>query len=137
MKWHQLPAFLAEQMMVMGPGGVDQLVPRDPITHVEPVHKTVLLQQLEYAVHARPPHGALATLTASERVLDLQRAQSAVLAREQLDHLVARRALVMAGLLQHVSRVCSPVRPGLHSHRAKDSSLADGRPRSIKLEVSR
>jgi hypothetical protein len=107
-------------VMVMA-GGVDELVASDPVTHVEPIDEIVLLQQLEHAVHARPPHAAHAARAAPERILDLQRAERTVLSREQLDQLITRRALVMAGLPQHLTRVVSPLGASLPFHRAKDS----------------
>jgi hypothetical protein len=42
-KRDQLPALVAQQVVMVIPRGVDDLVPSDPVTHLEPAHKTVLL----------------------------------------------------------------------------------------------
>ena len=57
-------------------------VPRDAGADVDPLHETVLAQQVEYAVHAGDPD--LSALR-PEGVEDLLRRQAAVLPAEQLD----------------------------------------------------
>jgi hypothetical protein len=103
----QLAATLAQEVVVMLTGGIGELVPRDAIADVESVDEVVFLEQLQHSVDAGTTDPALATAT--KCVLDLKRAQSAVLAGEQLDQLVARRPFVMAGPMEHGARVGRPI----------------------------
>ena len=92
----QPPAAVAHEVMVVLARRVGHLVAGDAVAEVEPLDQLVVVEQLERAVHARAADRALARGGAAQRVLDLQRAECAVLAREQLDQPFARRALVMA-----------------------------------------
>ena len=58
MKRHERPALVAQHVVMVIAGGIDELVPSNPVTHIEPVDQIVLLQQLEYPVHARTPDAA-------------------------------------------------------------------------------
>ena len=95
--------------MVVLPGGVGGLVPGDPVAEVESVHEVVGVQQLEDPVDAGPPDSALAAPAAAQGVLDLERAERAVLSGEQVDELVARGAAVVPGALEYGARVVAPI----------------------------
>lgn len=101
-------AAVAQQMVVVLAGRIGRLVSGGPVAKVEPVHECVLVEQLEHPVDARPANRAPALAPASQCILDLQRAERAVLPREKLDQLVARGAAVMARSLEHLTRMLRP-----------------------------
>jgi hypothetical protein len=108
-------------MVVVLAGRIGRLEPGDPVADVDAVDQVVGVEQLECPVDAGPPHRPLAASSKSKCVLDLKRTQSAVMAREQVDQLVAGGATVVAGALKHGSSVFGPIRLRLRRHHRKVS----------------
>ena len=77
------------------------------------------MQELEDPVDARPADGSLAPPATPQRILDLERAERAVLPGEQLDQSVAGSAAVMARALEDGTGVIGPFGVGLRRHGAK------------------
>jgi len=117
---HELPTLVAQQVMVMVlAGGVGRLVTGDPVADVNAADQVVGVQELEDAVDARPADGSLASPAAAQRILDLERAERAVLAGKQFDQPVAGSAAVVSRALEDVSRVICPLRVGVRPHLPK------------------
>ena len=130
---HELPALVAQQMMVVVlSGGVGGLVTGDAVAYVDAADQIVSVQELEDAVDAGPADGALASPSAAQGVLDLERAERAVLAREQLDQPVAGSPAVVSRALEDRTGVLGPLRVGMRPHRTKLSrghvATRSGRP---------
>ncbi len=101
-KRHQTPAGVAHKVMVVCTGGVDQLEAGRGVTQLQAPHQAPLLQKLEDAVDARARH---TTLAGAQTIFDLERAEGARLACEQVDHRVARSALLVSSLVEHGTSV--------------------------------
>lgn len=56
---HKKAAALAEQVMVMLAGGIDQLVPGGRIPQLQPLDELPFLQQLKNPIDARPRDSAV------------------------------------------------------------------------------
>lgn len=74
-----LPAAVADEVMVVPEPVAHRLEARDAVAHVHPLHEAVLGERLEHAVHAREADRA-------ERVVDLLRTDAARLRVEVVDH---------------------------------------------------
>ena len=60
MERHELPALIAQQVMVVVlAGGIGRLVAGDPVADIDPADEIVRVEELEDPVHAGPPHGPL------------------------------------------------------------------------------
>ena len=88
MKRNELPAPVADHVVVVLAGGIHQLVSGDAVAEVKASDETVVLEQLQDPVHTGPRDRPLRTLAVPERVLDLDRAQRTVLTGQQIDQLV-------------------------------------------------
>ena len=87
-----LPTFAADEVVVMRIAR--GLVADDPVADVDPLHEALRVEPLQHAVHAReadPP---------AERVVDLLRAEAAVLGVEVAEDARARAARPVAGLAE-------------------------------------
>lgn len=91
---------------MMSPGGVDQLVTGHAAAQVQARDQPPLLQKLQDAIDAGASN---ATLTAAKPIFDVQRAQRARLACEEVDHGVTRAAFAMSRLIEHSTRVLRPL----------------------------
>src|SRR5207244_1062871 len=104
--------------------GVGALVASDAVAEVEALDEAVLQQQLEHPVDAR---AAGAVAAPSQPSLDLERAERARFAVEQVDHEVARAAAAIAGRGEHRASVIAPARPsGNETHYQTNDSLLPG-----------
>ena len=101
-KRHQTPAGVAQKVMMVCTGGVDQLIAGRGVPQLQAPYQAPLLQKLQDAIDARARH---ATLAGAQTVFDLQRAEGARLACEQVDHRVARSALLVSSLVEHGTSV--------------------------------
>jgi len=105
----KLAAPFADEVMVMVlTCRVGRLVPGDAVAEVETVDEVVVVQELEDPVDARPANDSLAAPPASQRILELDGAERAVLAGQQIDQPVAGRAAVVSGPAQHRARMLAP-----------------------------
>jgi hypothetical protein len=86
---HELPALLADEVVVMLPARLGALEPRQALADRHALDESVVDEQLEHAVNARATR-RLAPST--ERVLDLDGAQSARLTGQKVDDPFARSA---------------------------------------------
>lgn len=102
---HEAPALAADQVVMMGSAGVDGFEPGLARADGDPLGEAVLDQQLEHPVDAG---SADRRSLGAKRVLDLDRAQGAGLAREQLDHPLPRPAALVTGPGQHRVDVFTP-----------------------------
>ena len=104
------PALVADEVMVvMFAVGVCRLVSGDPVAEVESVHEVVRVQQLQDPVDAGSADGALAAAATAQGVFDLDRAECAMLSRQQVDDSVARRTAVVPGAPEYSARMVTPV----------------------------
>ena len=101
-KRHQTPAGVTQKMMVVRTGGVNQLIAGRGVAQLQTPHQAPLLQKLQDAIDARTRHAALA---GAQTIFDLQRAEGARLAREQVDDGVARSALLVSSLVEYGTSV--------------------------------
>ena len=144
----QPPAALTHEVMMMLARRIDRLVVRDALAQVESLHQTVLVQQIQDAIDARPTHRTTPRLT--QALLDVQRRQRARLLREQLENRPARTAPPMAGIQQHPLGVLRPTRSNRLTHAPKrthvmrfsrigrqDSTTAARRPSSAHRAMGR
>lgn len=92
-----LPAVVADDVMVVLLGASDGLVARDPVAEIESLDEPRFRQHLEHAVDARQPD-ALALRV--QLAVDVLCADAAALALEELDHAQARKAAPVTGGLQ-------------------------------------
>lgn len=122
---NQAAALLADQMMVVGAVRMAALEPGLPITHGEALDEAVLDEQLQDAIDACAAGRATAR---AQRVLDLDRAERARLRREQLDHPVARSAVLQPRAREHAVNVVAPVR-----RRHPDKTSVSNRPTGMRL----
>ena len=90
------------------------LEPRLPVPDRDALDETVLNQQVEHSVDAR---AARCPTLRTQRILDLDDAQSTRLCREQLNHAVARSAALEARPRQDRVNVLAPT---IRRHRAQD-----------------
>lgn len=77
-----LPAVVADEMVVMLAVGVSRLEARDAVAEVDPLHEAELVHPVECAVDARDPDAAAAR---ADGVVDLLGRETAVLLAEKLD----------------------------------------------------
>ena len=103
-----LPAVVADEMVMVVAAGVGRLVAGDAVAQVDPLHEPQLVHAVERAVHACDADTGAARARA---VMDLVRREAAVLLTEQLDDLSSRAATAAAGLAQPDER---RIRPGGH-----------------------
>ncbi len=82
--------------------GVDQLIAGRGVPQLKAPYQAPLLQKLEDAIDTRARH---ATLAGPQMVFDLQCAEGARLAREQVDHRVAGSPFLVSGLAEHGTSV--------------------------------
>ena len=92
---------------MMSAGGVDQLIAGHAVAQLQARDQPPLLQKLQDAIDARASH---ATLAGAQPIFDLQRAERARLACEQVDDRVARAAFAMSRLVEHGTSVLCPLR---------------------------
>src|SRR5262249_45921434 len=112
-----LPAVLADEVMVVLAAAVRGLEVRRARAELDPVHEAAVGQQVEHPVDGRDPDR---TALASEGVEHLLRREAAVLATEKLDYGSARAPAAEAGGLERGQRLVAPARGGC-CHRADDS----------------
>jgi hypothetical protein len=98
-KGHEPPARVAQEVMVMGAGGIDQLVADGGVAQLQAANQPSLLQKFEDAVDARASHTT--TVPATKAVLDLEHAERAGLFGEEVDDRVACPASAMSGLIEN------------------------------------
>jgi hypothetical protein len=103
------PALIADHVVMVGTGGIHELVPRDAIADVDSADEIVVLQELEYPVDTGPGDPPRPGRVVAQSLFDLQRAEGAALAGEHLDQRVARSAAVVARPLEHSARVLRPL----------------------------
>jgi len=118
---HQAPAGIAQEVMMMSAGRVDQLVTGHAGTQIQARDQPPLLQKLQDAVDARARHP---TLTGAKPIFDLQRAQCARLVCEEVDDGVARTAFAMSRLIEHSAGVLGPLQSADVRHRLDISLVA-------------
>jgi hypothetical protein len=117
---HEPSALVAQQVMVVVlAGGIGGLIASDPIADVDAADEFVGVEELEDPVDAGPPHGSLAAPAATQGVFDLQRAEGAVLAGQEVDELVAGGAAMVSRPLEHGASVRRPVGVGARRHLPK------------------
>ncbi len=123
-----LPARIADEMVVVVASGMDRLEPGDPRAEIDSLHEALGAQKLQHAVDARDPDLAAGGTKAVE---DLLRGQAAVLLGEQIDHRAPRTAVAHTLALKRPVcrrrpfRLC---RDGLHTLMI--AILRNGRPDS-------
>ncbi len=109
-------AVLADEVVVVVSVRQHALEPRLPVPDRDPLDESMLDQQVEHSVDARPPwRSPLRT----QRVLDLDDAQRTPLRREQRDHPVTRPAAPPTGRREDRVNVLAPT---VRRHRAKTSA---------------
>jgi hypothetical protein len=104
---HQAPAGIAQQVVMVGAGGVDQLIAGHATTEVQARNEPSLLEKLQDAIDARASH---TTFTGAKAIFDLKRAQRTRLTCEEVDHRVACSAFAVSGLIENSTGVLSPLR---------------------------
>ena len=100
-----LPAGVADEVVVMLAARVRGLEARDTVAEVDPLHETAAVERLERAVHARDPEP---DAVCPNPVVDLLRRDAAVLATDVLDDRPTRCATAAARLTQPVERARDP-----------------------------
>jgi hypothetical protein len=106
-KGHQTPAGIAQQVMMMRAGWVDQLVTRHVLPQLQSCNQPPILKQIEDSIDARASHTALAY---TQPVFDLKGAERAGLLGQQVDDRVSRTTLTMPSLVEHCASVLGPLR---------------------------
>jgi hypothetical protein len=106
-KRHQAPAGLAQQVVMMSACRIDYLIAGHAATQLQARDEPPLLEKLEDPIDARASH---ATLTGAKPIFDIQRTKRAGLAREEVNHRVARATFAMSCLIEHSTGVLSPLR---------------------------
>src|SRR5450755_1507380 len=103
----QAAAIAADQMVVVGAARIDRLEARLAGADRDPLREPVLDEQVQHAVDAG---AADRRALRAEGVLDLDRAERAGLAREQLDHALPGSTALMACAGEHSVDVLAPRR---------------------------
>ena len=89
-----LPAVVADEVMVVLDRPSDGLEPRDAVAEVDPLHEPLVGEDLEHAVDARQANALAAR---AERPVDLLRADAALLSVEVVDDAPAGRPAPVPG----------------------------------------
>ena len=95
------------RLMVVSAVGMAALEPRLTVTDFEALGKSVLDEQIEDPVDARPSGG---TPEQAQLVLNLDGAERAGLGRQQLDDALAGAAALQSRLREHGVHVLTPLR---------------------------
>ena len=103
-----LPAVVADEVVMMVAAGVGRLEARDSVAEVDPLDEPQVGHAVERAVHARDPDPSAAR---ADAIVDLVRREAAVLLAEELDDDAASASAAAARLAQPDER---GVRPGHH-----------------------
>ena len=103
-----LPAVVADEMVMMIAAGVGRLEARDSVSEVDSLDETQVGHAVERAVDARNPDPSAAR---ADAIVDLVRREAAVLLAEELDDDAASASASTARLSQ--PEECG-VRPGRH-----------------------
>jgi hypothetical protein len=112
-KRHQAPAGLAQQVVMMSAGRVDYLIAGHAATQIQARDEPPLLEKVKDPIDARASH---ATFPGAEPIFDVQGTKRAGLAREEVNHRVARATFAMSCLIEHRTGVLSPLRTTDHWH---------------------
>ena len=109
-----LPAVVADEVVVMLAAGVSRLEARDAVAEIHALHEAQLVQALERSIDTRDPD---ARRPAAEVVVDLLRRDAAVLLSEELDHRATCFSASPRGRSQTRKRVLAPA----HRHDDNDT----------------
>ena len=101
-----LPAAVADEMVMVLAAGAHGLEARDPRAEVDPLEQPLGREQLEHAVDARDPDLAPG---GAQTVEDLLGGQAAVLPGEQLDYRSTRPAVPQALPVERLEGRLSPL----------------------------
>lgn len=109
LKRQDLPALVADHVVVVLAAGIGALVPGGLRPQIELVHETEVGQLLERAVDARASYAPTA---GAKALVDVEGGERARLGGQDLDHGTPRAAAPEAGGLEPGERVLGPVRAG-------------------------
>src|SRR5215813_6929698 len=111
-----LPAGVADEMVVMLAAGADGLEARDARAEVDALQEPLGGEQLEHAVDARDPDAAAVCAQAVE---DLLSGQAAVLLGKELDHGAACTPVAEALAVQGLERCLTPLGHSIDDSRSQ------------------
>ena len=118
----QLAALLADEVMVVMAAGLGALESGLAVADLDALDEAVLDEQLEDAVDAGAA-GGLALV--AERVLDLDRAQSARLGRQQCDHALTGAPSAKTRACERLMDELGPGRLGAHEAKVTHRTSRD------------
>jgi hypothetical protein len=119
----KLAALVADHVVVVLAGRVDDLVSGDAVAEVQAIDQIMVLEEIEDAVDACAADRPRAASCGAEGILYLERAQGAVLAGEKLDERVPGGPFLMARPLEDLARVLGPIGSWLRSHISEHSRI--------------